>query len=42
MRKVSKGVRVDKLRRDSYFVIMGGRTQEKVRAGRSLEVEEIS
>jgi hypothetical protein len=42
VRKFSKGVKVYKLRRDSSFMILGGRTQEKVRARRSLEVEEIS
>jgi hypothetical protein len=34
--KSLKGVRVDKLRRDSSFVIPGRRTQEKVRTGRAL------
>jgi hypothetical protein len=40
--KVSERVRVDKLRRDSSFVILWRRTQEKVRTGRSFEAEEIS
>jgi hypothetical protein len=31
--KVSEGVRVDKLRRDSSFVILWEQTQEKARAG---------
>jgi hypothetical protein len=39
--KVSEGVRVDKLRRDSSFVILWRRTQEKVRTGRSFRAEEI-
>jgi hypothetical protein len=39
--KFSKGIRVDKLRRDSSFVILWRRTQEKVQTGRRFRVEEI-
>jgi hypothetical protein len=39
--KVSEGVRIDKLRRDSSFVIPWRRTQEKVRIGRSFGAEEF-
>jgi hypothetical protein len=39
--KVSEGVRVDKLRRDSSFVILWEQTQERLRAGRSFGAEEI-
>jgi hypothetical protein len=42
VRKVSEGVRVDKLRRDSSFVILWRRTQEKVRTGRSFERKKSS
>jgi hypothetical protein len=41
VRKVSEGVRVDKLRRDSSFVILWEQTQEKVRTGWSFGAEEI-
>jgi hypothetical protein len=41
-RKVSEGVRVDKLRRDSSFVIPGRRTQEKVRTEEALERKKSS
>jgi hypothetical protein len=38
--KVSEGVRVDKLRGGSSFMIPWRRTQEKVRTGRSFRAEE--
>jgi hypothetical protein len=41
VRKVSEGVRVDKLRRDSSFMILWEQTQEKVRTGQSFGAEEI-
>jgi hypothetical protein len=36
VRKVSEGVRVDQLRRDSSFAILWEQTQEKVRTGQEL------
>jgi hypothetical protein len=37
----SEGIRVDKLRRDSSFVIPWRRTQEKIRIGRIFRAGEI-
>jgi hypothetical protein len=39
--KVSEGVRVDKLRRDSSFVILWEQTQERFEQEEALEQEEI-
>jgi hypothetical protein len=39
--KFSEGIRVDKFRRDSSFVILWRRIQEKVRARKSVRLGEI-